>query len=124
MKNTKNKNNYFIDTNNLNNKQKKYCRCVLHVMKNNTKKCNADRKWETKTKCYNPYATCAKSIGTTTGSKSCNYNINNIPYDELEQYLSYNKIKFNLFLKKKKIKLHTLNKAELVKHAELWYMSK
>ena len=124
MKNIKNKEDYFNDTNNLNNKQKKYCRCVLHVMKNNTNKCNANRKWENKNKCYNPYATCAKSIGTTTGSKTCNYNINNIPYDELEKYLSYNKIKFNLFLKQNKIKLNKSNKDELRKYAELWYMSK
>ena len=65
--------NYFKKNTTLKTKQKKFCRCVLHVAKNNDKKCNIEKKWNTN-KCYNPYTVCASSVKTTTGGKTCQYN--------------------------------------------------
>ena len=92
----------------LSEKKKKFCRCVLHVAKNNPRWCNREKTWNKKTldgkivkdprgKCYHPYATCAKSVGTTTGGKSCGYVFKNqgsiiskIPLEELIAYALLN----------------------------------
>ena len=88
----------------LSEKKKKFCRCVLHVAKNNPNWCNREKVWNKRTsdgkivkdprgKCYHPYATCAKSVGTTTGGKTCGYVFKNqdniiskIPLEELIAY--------------------------------------
>lgn len=92
----------------LSEKKKKFCRCVLHVAKNNPRWCNQEKAWNKRTpdgkivkdprgKCYHPYATCAKSVGTTVGSKSCGYVfkkqeniISRIPLEELIAYALLN----------------------------------
>jgi len=76
----------------------KYCRCILDVSSKQTKSCLERKAWgqeiEGKT-CYNPYAVCAKSIGTSSGrSPYCgqNYNYEALPDKLLVAYARLNKI--------------------------------
>jgi cobalamin biosynthesis protein CobT len=67
------KKNYFKKGSDLNGDEEKFCRCILHV--------------EEKGGAYNPYAVCAKSVGTTSRKCGENYNYRSIPLDELRAYL-------------------------------------
>lgn len=84
---TKSKPNYFNNKTGLNEEQKKWCRCTLHVASKNSEKCNRSRNWG-KNKCYNPYAVCSSRIHTSSGGKSCGdyYNFDNIPDNEIKAY--------------------------------------
>jgi len=95
------KKKYFKKQHNLNTQKQKYCRCILHVAKNNSKKCNENRDWNSP-KCYNPYTVCAASVKTTTGGKSCMYDFSNkdIPENEIQAYIQLNKHKFGNCIKK------------------------
>ena len=110
----------------------KYCRCILHVSKNNTKKCNLNKSWNNINikNCYNPFTICASSLGTTTGGKPCYYLFKdgNIPYEELESYtyLNFNLINkwckiYNISLKKI---LKTGNENKLKLLLDSWYKDK
>lgn len=76
-------------------RQQKYCRCVLEVSSKQTDKCLdniAQRKTGTfgpGTDCYNVYSVCAASTGTSTGRGGCSkhYNFNEIPDEFLLAYL-------------------------------------
>ena len=57
-------------------RKKKFCRCVLHLMARKTK---------------DPYAICASKLRTTTGGRSCSYDWDRIPFDEVLAYLKYTK---------------------------------
>ena len=76
----------------------KYCRCVLDVAAKNSQECLEQKAWGQEIggrTCYNPYAVCAKTIGTTTGrSPYCgqNYNYNELPDKLLVAYARLNKI--------------------------------
>lgn len=48
-----------------------FCRCVLHVMAKGVQR---------------PYATCARSTGTSTGGKPCHYDFAHIPLSEVRAY--------------------------------------
>ena len=79
--------------------QRKWCRCVLHVAKNNSIRCNRHKGWERKIKkCYNPYTVCASSVKTTTGGKTCSYLFKNktIPDKELLAYANLYYKKYNI----------------------------
>ena len=93
---------YFSSGNNLTAQKQKYCRCILHVAKNNSKKCNENREWNSP-KCYNPYTVCAASVKTTTGGRTCMYDFssNDIPKNEIQAYIQLNRNKFGKCLKKK-----------------------
>ena len=65
---------YFSKSTTLDKDKKKFCRCVMHVMAKGAP---------------NPYAICAKSVKTTTGGKSCNYEMKSIPKGEVEAYMLY-----------------------------------
>ena len=67
----------------------------MHVAKKNSKECNEGKNWVGR--CYNPYAVCAKTTKTSTGSKPCQYNFKSedIPDEEIEAYLQLNSDKFN-----------------------------
>ena len=110
-------------------RRKKFCRCVLHVAKNNSNNCNKSKKWGNK--CYNPYAICARSVGTTTGRNKCGHSFKNrhIKYNEVlaYSYLYYKEI--NNWAKSKG--LDTLdnmikkNKRNNIRnYLDLWYNSK
>ena len=83
--------NYFLPNVNLTPDQEKYCRCELHVMARQPPACLQDQAWfqqrEGKT-CYNPYAGCAKSTGTSMGSGGCGkfFDFQAIPDPELIAY--------------------------------------
>ena len=128
------KTNYSKPDSTLNDKAHKFCRCVLHVMEKNSTKCNSIKPWKgnsikpwkgSSNKCYNPYALCAKSTKTTTGSKSCDYNFDYIPIHEIRSYIQYNKIKFKLFLRtyNTKIKFNKIYNDDklLRKYVIVWY---
>lgn len=72
-----------------------FCRCVLDVAGKQPSQCNVEKAWrqqrEGKT-CYNPYAVCAKSVGTTSRQCGMWYEFEHIPDRELMGYASLNKI--------------------------------
>ena len=72
-------------------RERKWCRCVLHVAAKQNKKCLQQKKWREVVDgevCTNPYAVCSKSVGTSTGRKSCAmwYNFKDLTLDELLGY--------------------------------------
>lgn len=80
---------YFKNKRNLSEREQKFCKCVLHVSAKQPNSCNYDKAWYNKRNgktCYNPYAVCAKSTGTTSRKCSENYNFENIPDNELKAY--------------------------------------
>ncbi len=64
------KERYFVPGAPLSDKEKKWCRCVAHVSANPSS--------------YNPYAVCAKSVGTTASSCSPWYDYSSMPRQEVE----------------------------------------
>ena len=106
--------------------KEKYCRCVLHVAKNNTKECNRTREWGNK--CYNPYAVCATSVKTSTGRAPCKYVFANIPIEEVKAYIDLNYDKINRTLPEPIDEILNRNDdeaEELVKTLiQQWYNSK
>lgn len=90
------KDNYFKHDSDLTEDEKKYCRCTLHMAAKNSEKCNKTiNRGKREYGCYNPYAVCAKSVGTTTKNCGKNYNFEGIPDDELEAYIELRKLKIN-----------------------------
>lgn len=80
---------YFKDNTSLSDQQQKWCRCTLHVAADQTQHCLENKGWfkqyEGK-ECYNPYAICSKSVGTSVRTCSENYNFSGIPDEELKAY--------------------------------------
>jgi len=75
--------------------KQKYCRCVLRVAAKQPGQCNVEKAWFQKRQgrtCYNPYAVCAASVGTTSRQCGLWYDLKNIPDDELTAYASLNKV--------------------------------
>jgi hypothetical protein len=86
---------YFKTGNDLTEEQQKYCKCVLHVASEQPGKCNLEKAWFEERDhriCYNPYAVCAHTTGTTYRWCAENLNFDNIPDDELEAWLNLHKI--------------------------------
>jgi hypothetical protein len=79
----------------LNPRQEKYCECVLKVAVKNPGSCDLEKAWFEKRDggtCYNPYAVCAKSTGTSYRHCADNYNWDNLEDNELQAYANLNKI--------------------------------
>ena len=73
---------FCVTTNTMTEKQEKYCRCVLDVESKN------------ENEVYNPYAVCAKSVGTTY--RRCTedyYDFNTMPLNKLNAYARLHKLK-------------------------------
>lgn len=76
-----------------------WCRCILHVARRNSSRCNRQiksKKTSNQKGCYNPYAVCSARLKTSLGrGKSCGdyYNYKNIPLDELRAYAELLNIK-------------------------------
>lgn len=87
----KEKEAYFKKWSELTKKQKSYCRCVLHVAAKNAASCNENRKWG-EGACYNPYAVCAKSTGTSVRFCGMNYEWDKIPTSELHAFAELHKM--------------------------------
>lgn len=79
---------YFMPGTPLNNIQKKYCRCLLHVADDQEDWCLRDKAWfESRdgVECYNPYAVCTKSVGRKGPAFECvrHFDLDTIPASEL-----------------------------------------
>src|SRR3990167_1265801 len=88
---------YFVDGAPLNDKQKSYCACNLHVLSQQSSECLKEQSWGEKlggTTCASPYKVCASSVGTTMGQASCSkwFDWDNIPEDEIRAYAELNNI--------------------------------
>lgn len=57
----------------------RFCTCILHVEARNHPECK-------KGKCYNPYAVCAASVGTTAKNCSKYYKLEDLSSEELKAY--------------------------------------
>lgn len=96
-------------SNGLTETQRKFCRCVLHLAKNNPDWCNREHSWpkrqadgsfknDPRGKCYNPWAVCTNKLKRKGRSPRCDYLFtlpsSGIPYDEVLAYalLNYKKI--------------------------------
>mgnify|MGYP000117114110 FL=1 len=55
--------------------QKKYCRCLLHVASKEPLSCLRARKWGIGKDCVNPYAICTKSVGRKKLSCTPDFNL-------------------------------------------------
>ncbi len=80
--------NYFLPGSDLTDKQKSWCRCVLHVANRQRGACNIERKWTEgrRKECVNPYAICSASVGTSVRTCGANYDFGSISDDELITY--------------------------------------
>lgn len=81
--------NYFKPDTNLTEKQQKWCRCVLKVADKQRGGCNIERAWfETRDgkTCYNPYAVCSASVGTSTRECGKNYDFDSFSDNHLLAY--------------------------------------
>lgn len=90
-----NKSEYFKDGSGLDERQQKYCRCVLHAAAKQPDWCLEEKSWRDKrdgATCYNPYAVCAKSTGASSRSCGANYDYQNLPDDELIAYAQLSKV--------------------------------
>lgn len=87
---------YFKVGTTLTDQEQKYCRCIVHVAAEQPGACNLEKAWFEERDnriCYNPYAVCAHTVGTTTRNCSENYKFDNFPDDELVAYANLHKIK-------------------------------
>jgi len=72
--------NFFKTGTTLTEQQKKYCSCQLKVQAGG--------------KAYNPYAVCAKSVGTTVRSCTGEYDFNRMPDNLIQAYLDLHKVNY------------------------------
>ena len=82
-------NNYFILDTSLPENKQKWCRCVIKVAAKQTKSCLEDKAWyqvKDGKSCYNPYAVCSASVGTSSRECGKNYQFSNFSDDELKAY--------------------------------------
>ena len=87
----------------LNDRNQKYCSCVIKVAEKNTEVCNLEENWGKTISgkmCYSPYAVCAKSVGTTSRQCDMNYDYKTMTKEQLISFLNLKKIKVNRSLTK------------------------
>lgn len=73
----------------LSDEQQKFCSCVIDVAVKQPSACNFEKAWFEKREgamCYNPFAVCAKSIGTSTRACNSNYNFDAMNDAQLEAF--------------------------------------
>jgi hypothetical protein len=87
------KKSYFIQgKKGLSDKEKSFCRCVIHVEAEQPDKCLKNPQLRGKKGCYNEYAVCAKSVGTSSRQCSNYYNFDKLPDNELRAYALERKV--------------------------------
>lgn len=97
VRSTEVKESYFKSNNTLPEPQKRWCRCILHVGSQQSDKClenmreNVGKVIDGK-KCYNIYAICSSSVGTSSRQCGINYDFTNIPDNELIAYAIIKKV--------------------------------
>lgn len=92
-----NHNDYFLPDSTLNDQEKKYCRCVLNVASQQPGACNLEKAWFERREgsvCYNPYAVCASSVGTSSRECGDNYNFQGLPLDHVKAYAGLHGIQY------------------------------
>jgi hypothetical protein len=80
---------FFLPDTSLSEKQQKWCKCVIKVADKQRGACNTEKAWfETRDgqECYNPYAVCSKSIGTSTRECGKNYDFRSFSDNHLITY--------------------------------------
>ena len=82
------KEKYFLSNTPLDDKQKKYCRCILHTADKQPEWCLKEKAWFQKrdgVSCYNPYAVCTKAVKRSGPAFECvkYYDLDHIPQSEL-----------------------------------------
>lgn len=73
--------------------EQKYCSCVLDVAAKQPGACNLEKAWfehRDEAMCYNPYAVCAKSVGTSTRHCGEEYNYENLSDNKLIAFINLN----------------------------------
>lgn len=83
------KRNFFKSNTTLDESKQKFCRCVLHVADKEKGACLTEKAWYEQRDghtCYNPYAVCAKSTGTSSRECSDNYDFDGFSDDDLIAY--------------------------------------
>ncbi len=89
---------HFNPSSQLTQKQKSYCKCVLDVASKQPGSCNLQRAWyqeRDERTCYNPYAVCAKQIGTTYRGCDVAFNLQNLSRDELLAMANLKQLSFD-----------------------------
>lgn len=82
----------FISSSSLTSPEKKYCSCVMDVAMKQEETCLKNReKWGSRG-CYNPYAVCARSVGTTTRECGSSYDFQQFDDKKLRAYAVLNDI--------------------------------
>lgn len=84
-----------IGNTNLSIQEQKYCSCVIEVAEKQPGACNLEKAWFEKRdnhECYNPYAVCARSVGTSTRQCGNNYNFEQMNEKQLEVFANLNAI--------------------------------
>jgi len=97
------KNSIIKQNSDLNDKDKKYCSCVIDVAEKNTNRCNLGKDWGNMSggkMCYSPYAVCAKSVGTTNKKCGLNYDYDAMTKEQLVSFLNLNHINADTSLSK------------------------
>ena len=98
-----NKSNWIKSGSTLNEQEQKYCRCVLQVAAKQPGQCNMEKAWFEQRQnetCYNPYAVCAKTVGTSSRVCGENYNWVELPDDMLNAYANLNNIPIKNYSRK------------------------
>jgi len=70
----------------LTEQEKKFCSCVVDVAMKQPDSCNLEKAWFERREgemCYNPFAVCAKSTGTSTRNCNANYEYANMTDEQL-----------------------------------------
>lgn len=70
----------------ISDRQKRYCRCELHVAARQPRACNQEQAWFQKRDgktCYNPYAVCTASVGRDTNECTAYLDFEALPEPEL-----------------------------------------
>lgn len=79
----------------LTDEEQKYCSCVISVAEKQPSQCNLEKAWfESRDSrvCYNPWAVCAKSTGTSSRKCNENYNYNEFSDSELTAFANLSQI--------------------------------
>lgn len=83
------KSDFFLPGTTLTDQQQKWCRCVLKVADKQKGACNIEQAWFQQRdgqQCYNPYAICSKTVGTSVRTCGSNYNFEALSDDHLLAY--------------------------------------
>jgi phosphatidylethanolamine-binding protein (PEBP) family uncharacterized protein len=79
----------------LNDAEQRYCACLIEASSHIPQECIKKKEafmYEDGKMCYNPFAVCAKSVGTTSRECPQNYNFNAMSDDEIEAFATLHNV--------------------------------